>query len=168
MMADGEHSGTLARTAVEAMMTTDDVGVVVPADPGGRRSSSALGRAVIADSLRSVDPVGALGAERETNWRSGYPVHFRRALVAGVVSGQAAVTVADDGLRAVRGRMRYRRSDGAEEALDAMHYDPPEPPLGTVEVRGTGERESGFSLPFHGERLSGDALARAGRDHRPR
>jgi hypothetical protein len=142
------------------MMTTDVVGVVVPADPGGRRSSSALGRAVVADSLRSVDPVGALGVERETNWRSGYPVHFRRALAAGLTSRQAAVTVAADGLRAVHRRMRYLRSDGPEEPLDEMHYDPPGPALETVEIRGTGERETEFSLPFHGERLSGDALAR--------
>ena len=56
----------------EAMMSGDDTGVVVPADPGGRRSSSVLGRAVVADALRGVDAVGALGAEHETNWRRGY------------------------------------------------------------------------------------------------
>src|SRR5690348_5317622 len=60
----------------EAMMSVDDTGVVVPTDAGGRRSSSALGRAVVADSLRGVDAVGALGAEREANWRRGYLVHF--------------------------------------------------------------------------------------------
>lgn len=141
-------------------MTTDDVGVVVPAEPGGRRSSSALGRAVVADALRGVDPVGAIGVERETNWRSGYPVHFRRVLEAGVGSRQAAVTVAADGLRAVHQRMQYRRSDGHAESLDTMEYAPSGPSLATVEVRGTGQRETELSLPFHGERLSGAALAR--------
>jgi hypothetical protein len=151
---------TLTRIGLEATMTTDDVGVVVPADAAGRRSSSALGRAVVADSLRGVDPVGALGVERETNWRGGYPAHFRRALAAGLASRQAAVTVAADGVRAVHHRMHYRRPDGSEQPLDATHYDRPGPPLETAEVRGTGERETGFSLPFHGERLSGAALAR--------
>jgi hypothetical protein len=58
-------------------MSGDDTGVVVPADPGGRRSSSVFGRAIVTDALRGVDAVGALGAERETNWRRGYLVHFR-------------------------------------------------------------------------------------------
>jgi hypothetical protein len=55
-------------------------GVVFPASADGRRSTSALGRAVVADALRPVDPAGALGAEHETNWRSGYLVHFRRLI----------------------------------------------------------------------------------------
>ncbi len=141
-------------------MPTDDVGVVVPADPGGRRSSSALGRAVVADALRGADPVGAVGVERETNWRSGYPVHFRRALEAGLASRQAAVTVAADGLRAVHQRMQYRQQDERVASLDAMDFDPSGLSLATAEVRGTGERETEFSLPFHGDRLVGDVLAR--------
>ncbi|MDQ2748862.1 MAG: hypothetical protein M3Y44_04950 [Actinomycetota bacterium] len=140
-------------------MTSDDVGVVVPADPSGRRSSSALGRAVIADALRDVDPVGALGVERETNWRSGYPVHFRRVLEAGVTSREAAVTVATDGLHAIHARMRYRPADGHEEPLDATTYDGSGPALTTEEVHGTGRAETEFSLPFRGGRLSGDALS---------
>ena len=51
-------------------------GVVFPLSTDGRRSTSALGRAVVADALRPVDPVGALGAEQEMNWRSGYLIHF--------------------------------------------------------------------------------------------
>ncbi len=141
-------------------MTIDDVGVVIPSVPGGRRSSSAVGRAVVADSLRSVDPVGAMGVERESNWRSGYPVHFRRALEAGLSSQSAAVTVAADGLRALHRRMQYRQPDGREEPLEARNYDPSLNALSTVEVSGTAEREPEFSLPLRGERLSGAALAR--------
>lgn len=141
-------------------MSADDVGVVVPAEPGGRRSSSALGRAVVADALRSVDAVGAMGVERETNWRSGYPAHFRRAIEAGLASRQAALSVAANGLQAVRRRMEYRQSDGRGQPLDAMDFESIGPSPATVEVRGTGERETEFSLPLGGERLSGDALAR--------
>lgn len=79
-------------------MPGDEVGVVVPADASGRRSSSALGRAVVADALRGIDPVGAAGVERESNWRNGYPVQFRRVLEAALGSRQAAVRVASDGL----------------------------------------------------------------------
>jgi hypothetical protein len=144
----------------EATMSSGDTGVVLPADPGGRRSSSALGRAVVADSLRGVDAAGALGAEREPNWRRGYLVHFRRILEAGLASRQAAVTIAGDGLHAMHRRMQYRQPDGREEALDAILHSPPRAALSTVEIRGTGEPEAGLSLPFRGGRLSEDALAR--------
>ncbi len=53
-----------------------DLGVVFPAGPDGRRSTAALGRAVVADALRPVDPVGARAANQETNWRAGYITHF--------------------------------------------------------------------------------------------
>ena len=43
-------------------------GIVIPTT-GTSRSTSALGRAVTADALRAVDPVGARGAESSTNWR---------------------------------------------------------------------------------------------------
>jgi len=142
------------------MMSGDDAGVVVPVDPGGRRSSLVLGRAVVADALRGVDAVGALRAEHEADWRRGYLVHFRRVLEVGLASRQAAVTIAADGLHAVHRRMHYRQSDGREVALDAMLHDRPGAALCTVEIRGTGAPEAGFSLPFRGERLSGDALAR--------
>src|SRR5690349_23852619 len=98
-------------------------GVVVPADASGRRSSSALGRAVVADALRAVDPVGAQDAERETNWRSGYLLHFRRLVEAGLASRQAALTVAADGLTSLHRRMRYRTETGAEIPLDALPDD---------------------------------------------
>jgi len=39
-------------------------GVVFPVAADGRRSTSALGRAVVADALRSTDQAGALGADR--------------------------------------------------------------------------------------------------------
>jgi hypothetical protein len=141
-------------------MSSDDTGVVVPADPDGRRSSSALGRAVVADALRGVDPAGALDAERETSWRSGYLVPFRRLVQAGLASRHAALTVAADGLQAAHRRMHYRRADGGESVLDEMQFDAAAGALSTVEIRGTGEPEAGFVLPLRGERLSGAALSR--------
>ena len=75
-------------------MSEDEQGVVFPAGPDGRRSTAALGRAVIADALRPVDAAGALAAERETNWRAGYLTHFRRTVEAGLPSGAAARSIA--------------------------------------------------------------------------
>jgi hypothetical protein len=41
-------------------------GVVFPASADGLRSTSAVGKTVVA-ALRPVDPGGALGAEQDTN-----------------------------------------------------------------------------------------------------
>ncbi len=140
-------------------MSEDEQGVVFPAGADGRRSTAALGRAVIADALRPVDATGALAAERETNWRGGYLTHFRRLIEAGLTSGAAARTIAETGLDSLHRRMRVAGPDG-EAGLDELAGAPATRQLHTVEVRGTAEPERELSLPFHGRRLRGDALLR--------
>ena len=137
-----------------------DVGVVFPAGPEGRRSTAALGRAVVADALRPVDPAGAGAAERETNWRAGYLPHFRRLVEAGLVSREAALAIADAGLASLHRRMRMAGPDGAETGLGDLASAPAGRALATAEVAGTAEPEGELSLPFRGERLRGDALLR--------
>ena len=73
-----------------------------PVSADGRRSTSALGKAVVADALSRVDPAGARAAGREGNWRAGYLAHFRRLIEAGLTSRSAAVCVARDGLASAR------------------------------------------------------------------
>ena len=135
-------------------------GVVFPLSADGRRSTSALGRAVVADALRLVDPVGALGAEQETNWRSGYLTHFRRLVEAGLPSRAAALSIASDGLGSVHGRMRVTGPAGKETGLDAVLCAPALASFAAVSVPGAGHRETELSLPYRGARLRGDALAR--------
>jgi hypothetical protein len=135
-------------------------GVVFPASADGRRSTSALGRAVVADALRAVDPAGALGAEREANWRSGYLVHFRRLIEAGLASKAAWLAIARRGLDSLHERMRVASPGGDEAGLGTLLAGPGRRAYATATVRGTGEAESEFSLPYYGDRLQGDALAR--------
>jgi hypothetical protein len=135
-------------------------GVVFPLSADGRRSTSALGRAVVADALRRVDPEGALGAEQEANWRSGYLTHFRRLVEAGLASKAAALSVARDGLGSLHARMRVRWPAGAETGLDALPSAPAQASFETLSVPGAGQRETELSLPCHGELLRGGALAR--------
>jgi hypothetical protein len=142
-------------------MSSDELaGVVFPVSPDGRRSTSALGRAVVADALRPVDPAGALGAEHETNWRSGYLVHFRRLVEAGLASKAAWLTIARAGLDSLHARMQVATPGGGEAGLDSLVTGPGQRPFATATVHGTGEAESELALPYHGERLRGDALAR--------
>jgi hypothetical protein len=135
-------------------------GVVFPLSADGRRSTSALGRAVVADALRPVDPAGAAGAEREVNWHSAYLGHFRRLVEAGLASKEAALSVARDGLGSLHARMRVRGPGGAEAGLDALLSAPAQASFATLRVPGSGEPETELRLPYRGARLHGGALAR--------
>src|ERR1700722_948760 len=135
-------------------------GVVFPLAADGRRSTSALGRAVVADALRQVAAAGALGAEQETNWRSGYLVHFRRLVEAGLASKEAALSVARDGVGSLHARMRVSGPDGEETALDALLSAPAKASFATLSVPGTAPPETELSLPYRGERLRGVSLVR--------
>ncbi len=126
----------------------------------GRRSTSALGRAVVADALRPVEPAGAAGAEQETNWRSGYLIHFRRLVEAGLASKAAALAIAQAGLDSLHDRMRVQWPAAAETGLAALQSAPAPDRFATLSVPGRGQPETGLSLPHRGELLAGAALAR--------
>jgi hypothetical protein len=133
--------------------------VVVPRT-GGVRSTSALGRAVVADALRAVDPVGARAAESATVWRRDYLLHFRRLVEAGLLSRDAAVGIARDGLASLHARMRFV-SDAEERPLAAaVAEEPAGEPLATATFTGSGKAQRELVLPYHGGRLRGAELHR--------
>jgi hypothetical protein len=139
-------------------MSGEPAEVAFPVSADGRRSTSALGRSVVADALGRADPAGALDASRETNWRTGYLAHFRRLIEAGLASKQAAVSVARDGLASLHRRMRIVGAEDDEAALDAVVSASARHVLTTVPVAGSGVAETELSVPYRGERLSGRAL----------
>jgi hypothetical protein len=135
-------------------------GVEFPATDDGDRSTSALGRTVVADALRAVDPAGAFAAEQETNWRAGYLRHVRRLTEAGLAPASAASTIASDGLGSFHARMRFVDPDGGEVDLGTAVGRRPTVPVDTAEVVGRAEPERELTLPYRGERLRGDDLRR--------
>jgi hypothetical protein len=142
-------------------MGTDEMaGVVFPVSADGRRSTSAVGKTVAADALRRVDPAGALEAEHDSNWRTGYLLHFRRLVEAGLTSKEAAVSVARSGLESLHDQMRVAHGNGEEAGLDTLLTAPAQRSLSTVTVSGSGEADRELSVPYHGERLRGDTLLR--------
>jgi hypothetical protein len=140
---------------------TGPTGVVFPVSDGaGARSTSALGRAVVAGALRAVDPIGARAAEQETVWRSHYIAHFRRQIEAGLTSGAAARRSAADGLAELHDRMRVITPDRGEIGLRELFDAEPADELATVTHTGGGRIERELTLPYRGRRLAGDELHR--------
>lgn len=125
----------------------DQRGITFPAGADGRRSTSAFGRTVVADALAGIDPVGAAAANRETNWRQGYLEHFRRLVEAGLPSADAALRIATDGLGSIHRNLE-------------VDTGPPDQPLVTEVIAGTGDPDNALTLPYRGSRLAGDDLRR--------
>ena len=139
--------------------------VVFPESADGRRSTSALGQAVVAaDALRQGDPAGARSAERQSNWRSGSLGHFRRLIEAGLASRQAAVLVARDGLESLHRRMRVADDGGEEAGLDALISAPARGSLTMVDVLGWDDAARVGAAPT---RASGWPETRCGAGSRP-
>ena len=105
-----------------------------------------MGRAVVADALREADPAGAGDAERDTNWRRGYVVHFR-LVEAGLASKEDAVSVARDGLESLHGRMRVVHADGEETGLGSLLSAPADRLVTTVTVPGAGQAARACRCP---------------------
>lgn len=124
-------------------------GVAFPSD-----SSTAAARTVMADALRSADPVGSRAVENETNWRRNYLAHFRRAVEAGVGDPSAAHAIAADGLRSAHDLMRF----GDLPLDEAIAGSPLTQAFHTRTLEGVGEPETALSLPYRGQRLSGRDL----------
>ncbi len=132
-------------------------------DEGGRpettrRSTGAFGRSVVSAALADVDPVGASAAARETSWRSGYLPHLLRLVEAGLVSPDAAVTIARQGADALVSGMRWRPDDGSADEVPLTDLAPTQAIHETVTVEGGTAPHTTLELPFRGEVLSGERL----------
>ncbi len=139
----------------------DGAGVVFPM-VDGRRSTSATGRAVLADAVRVLDPELALSVEAADDWRSTYLDAFRHLTL---LEGAAPVEIASDGLDAVHARFVVDdggRDVAVDRALAAgLAAEQRVPSLHTVVVEGSGPvAPPGLSVPFGGGRLSGGTLDR--------
>jgi hypothetical protein len=140
-----------------AAVSSQPQGLAFPADGTGRRSTTAVGRGVLADALRPVDPAGARAAEQETAWRTRYVGHFRRQVEVGLDGPQAWLAMAEAGLRSVTDRMTVLR-DGAETGAGTLLSEPPHGVLDTAEVAGTRDPVERLTVPYRGRRLEGDGL----------
>ncbi|MEO6471607.1 MAG: hypothetical protein ABIR57_06945 [Aeromicrobium sp.] len=117
-------------------------------------STSSTARKVLADALRKADPVGARAVENETNWRRNYLTHFRRAVEAGIGEPPSAHSIAANGLESMHAEMRYDDVP-LDAAIDTL---PLSQAFHTQTLVGHAKPETELSIPYKGQRLSGNAL----------
>ena len=135
-------------------MTT---GVNFPAANDGARSTTATGRAVIADALRGVDPAAARRVAQIRDWRNGYLSAIRELVVAAAKNADAALAVSRDGLDSLHDRFVWT-ADGSDRPLVSALTVSAHEGMDTFEVIGRKERRTEFSVPYHGKRLAAGDL----------
>jgi hypothetical protein len=129
----------------------DRDGVQFPRAAEGGRSTTATGRAIVADAARAADPELAARIEEPGDWRSQYMAALRE------LSERTAREVAAAGLRALHARLVHVRGDDERPLGDAVSQAPSRA-LPTTVVRGEGERVRELAVPVGGVLLRGDAL----------
>lgn len=119
-------------------------------------SSSKVGRSIIAAALLQVDPNSSSITASEKNWRKQYPSHFKKLVEQGLQSSEAAIQIAQDGLKEAHEKFEFYR-DGQKHLLkDVMSVSAQH--LETFTLRGTSVEAPEWFVPYHGQKLSGDAL----------
>ncbi len=133
-----------------------DAGVNFPEGGDGRRSTSATGRTIFADSIRGVDPAIAARIEHTKDWRRGYLQPLRDITIAATRTPQAAIDISRAGLDSAHRRFTFTR-DGEEHPLGGT---PSRNDLASVIASGRAAREVDLSVPYRGRRLFGAELRR--------
>ena len=89
----------------------DAQGVCFPLGGDDRRSTSATGRAIFADSIRAIDPAIAARIEHTRDWRKGYIPPLRDIVLAAAQSTENALSISRRGLASAEQRFTFRRGD---------------------------------------------------------
>lgn len=134
-------------------------GVNFPAANDATRSTTATGRAVVADALRGVDPSAARRVEQVRDWRKGYLPGIRELVVTAAANPAAALKVSQDGLDSLHERFVWTDDECDRPLLGALAVSADEG-MDTFEVIGRRERSEILSVPHHGTRLEDADLHR--------
>ncbi len=137
---------------------SESVGIAVPLDESGRRSTSAFSKAVLAEAIGQSNPEAAARVRAEGQWRAHYHQHFVAAAEAGIASPADASGIASRGLSAVSGTMRFVR-DGEDRSLqEVMNDRATDRPFDTQEIPSHPGLQPRFTVPYQGVDLGADDL----------
>lgn len=145
----------------------EEKGLSFPVDSKGERSTSVVGKNIIAAAMRGAKtPEGeeaAAKCEKEKNWRFKYINHYMKMVKVSGASSAAAVGVAEAGLAYMHQNFEF--IDPATKATTkfgeymARNVGPNGATFKTGELQGTGAKgPKPLVVPYKGQMLSRDAL----------
>jgi hypothetical protein len=131
-------------------------GVCFPAIDGSR-STTATGRAILADAARVADAGLAERIESAHDWRSDYLSLVRELTEACAVTPQSSLAISEAGLASMRARMVFERGGQTLELDQALRAGGGES-FQIGEIPGTAEPVTELSVPYRGHELRGAEL----------
>jgi hypothetical protein len=134
------------------------MGVNFPQGGDHKRSTTATGRAIFADSVRAIDPALAAQIEHTKDWRKGYIEPLREIMIAASQTPDAAIQISHAGLESAHRRFVFAQSHGDISLDSAMNA--PAPVIESVSVEGRASREETLSIAYRGQRIFGSDLRR--------
>ena len=132
------------------------MGVSFPQGGDNKRSTTATGRAIFADSVRAIDPSLAARIEHTKDWRKGYIDPLREIVIAASQTPQSAIDISNAGLESAHRRFVFATNDRDISLKEAVSRTAT--PIDSVSVSGRASREEELSIPYRGKRIFGNDL----------
>ncbi len=132
------------------------MGVNFPQGGDHKRSTTATGRAIFADSVRTIDPALSARIEHTKDWRKGYIEPLREIVIAASQTPNAAIEISNAGLESAHRRFVFVQPEGDIPLDSAMNHATR--PIESVTVTGRASREEDLSIPYRGRRIFGSDL----------
>jgi hypothetical protein len=134
-------------------------GLCWPVDDKGERSSTKLNQAIMAAAVAAVSESKAALIRKCKTWRFNYWVHLKGMVVEQCASPEAALKVAEAGLKEAYERFEFIDADGAGVSFAKAMASPAKGKFFTKVVKGTGAKKvKQLEIPYKGKTLSGQAL----------
>jgi len=136
-------------------------GLVWPLDDKGGRSSTNVNKAILAASVRGVNPELGDAISNASGWRFKYNKYLKKMVEEQCKSPEAALQVARDGLQKAYELFEYVKPDGSSVSFkEVMSQKWTDDKFHTGYIKGnaTPKKNSALEVPYKGEILSGEKL----------
>ena len=139
-------------------MSSPIEGLQFPVNPATQKpSTSQTGKAIISEALSLVDHKISQQAAKEKDWRKNYPTYFKALVELGIEKTANPITIAKQGLHKAHHSFEFYRN-GEQYLLKDVPQIPDIAEFNTVIIKGESQEKPEWYVPYHGQKLQGQAL----------
>lgn len=139
-------------------MSSPIEGLQFPVNPATQKpSTSQTGKAIISEALSLVDHKISQQAAKEKDWRKNYPTYFKALVELGIEKTVNPITIAKQGLHKAHHSFEFYRN-GEQYLLKDVPRIPDIAEFNTVIIKGESQEKPEWYVPYHGQKLQGQAL----------
>ena len=134
-------------------------GLVWPLDAKGERSSTAVNQGIVAAAVGAVNAEKGQEILKTKGWRFKYWRRLKEMVQEQCASPEAALKVAEAGLKEAYDRFEFVSADGTTTSFAKAMAEPAKEKFFTHMIKGTGTKKvTQLEVPYKSKTLSGQAL----------